>query len=129
MRFRYTICYVDDVTKTIEFYERAFGLQRKMIHKSGDYGELSTGETSLSFSSKKLMKQIGKSPGDVAPTAPIFEIAFETDDVAANLKRALDSGATLIQDVEEMPLGQTTAYVRDNNGFLVEICTAVSLQS
>lgn len=129
MKFRYTILYVDDVTKTIEFYERAFGLQRKMIHESGDYGELTTGETSLSFSSKTLMKQIGKAPGDVDPSAPTFEIAFETEEVATNLKRALEAGATLVQDAEEMPWGQTTAYVRDLNGFLVELCTAVRPQS
>jgi lactoylglutathione lyase len=125
MKFRYTILYVDDVTKSIEFYERAFGLQRKMIHESGDYGELTTGETSLSFSSKTLMKQIGKSPGDVDPFAPTFEIAFETEEVATDLKNALEAGATLVQDVEDMPWGQTTAYVRDINGFLVELCTAV----
>lgn len=129
MQFRYTILYVDDVTKTIEFYERAFGLQRKMIHDSGDYGELATGDTSLSFSSKALMKQIGKSPGDVDASSPTFEIAFETEDVAAILKRALEAGATLVQDVKEMPWGQITAYVRDNNGFLVELCTAVKPQS
>ena len=125
MQFRYTILYVDDVTKTIEFYERAFGLDRKMIHECGDYSELATGDTILSFSSKALMKKIGKSPGDVNPSAPTFEIAFETEDVAKQLKRAVEAGATLVQEVEDMPWGQTTAYVRDINGFLVELCTAV----
>ena len=125
MQFRYTILYVADVAVTLEFYERAFGIKQKMIHDSGDYGELATGDTKLSFSSKSLMETLGKSPGDVDPAAPIFEIAFETDNVASALKRAVDAGATLVQDVEEMPWGQTTAYVRDNNGFLVELCTAV----
>lgn len=129
MQFRYLILYVDDVTKTIEFYEQAFGLHRKMIHESGDYGELTTGGTRLSFSSKKLMKQIGKSPGNVDPLAPTFEIALETEDVAAHLQRALNAGATLVQEVAEMPWGQTTAYVRDNNGFLIELCTAVNAPS
>ncbi len=125
MKFRYTILYVENVTQTIEFYERAFGLQRSMIHPSGDYGELATGATRLSFSSKELMAQIGKSPGDVDPSAPTFEIAFETETVAEDLKRAVEAGATLVQEAEDMPWGQTTAYVRDNNGFLVELCTAV----
>lgn len=126
MRFRYTILYVDDVTKTIEFYERAFGFQRKMIHECGDYGELATGDTILSFSSKELMRKIGKSPGDAVPSAPTFEIAFETEDVGGQLKRAIEAGAKLVQEAEDMPWGQTTAYVRDINGFLVELCTAVS---
>jgi len=73
MKFRYTILYVKDVAATIDFYHRAFGLEKKMIHESGDYGELNTGATSLAFSSIELMKQLGKSPGAVASTAPVFE--------------------------------------------------------
>ena len=126
MQFRYTILYVDDVTTTIEFYERAFGFQRKMIHEAGDYGELATGNTVLAFSSKVLMRQIGKSPGDVDPSSPTFEIAFETENVAEGLKSAIEAGATLVQEAEEMPWGQTIAYVRDINGFLVELCTVVT---
>ncbi len=104
-------------------------MKQKMIHESGDYGELSTGDTTLSFSSKSLMSQLGKNPGSVDSSAPIFEIAFETDNVPAALKRATDAAAKLVQEAETMPWGQTTAYVHDNNGFLVEICTPVSSPS
>ena len=125
MIFRYTILYVDDVVRTLSFFENAFGGRRAMLHESGDYGELDTGETKLSFSSIKLMKEIGKSVSDAKDRDPCFEIAFETDHVPKALQRALDAGATLVQDVEEMPWGQTTSYVKDINGFLVEICTPV----
>jgi len=37
MKFGYTIIYTDDVEKSIEFFERAFGLKRRFIHESG-YG-------------------------------------------------------------------------------------------
>ena len=50
MIFRYTILYVDDVPATLDFFERAFGLQRGFLHESGDYGELTTGDTKLAFS-------------------------------------------------------------------------------
>ncbi|MGB7328438.1 MAG: VOC family protein [Rubripirellula sp.] len=129
MKFRYTILYVDSVAATLDFYCRAFGVEQKMIHESGDYGELSTGDTSLSFSSKSLMTQLGKNPGSVDSSAPIFEIAFETGDVPAALKRAVDAGAKLVQDAETMPWGQVTSYVHDIDGFLVEICTPVSAPS
>lgn len=99
-----------------------------MLHESGDYGELDTGSTKLSFSSLKLMKELGKNPAKAKPNAPSFEIAFETDDVAAALAKAVSVGATLVQDAEEMPWGQTTAYITDNNGFLVEICTPIEIQ-
>lgn len=125
MKFRYTILYVEDVQATIDFYCQAFGLEKKMIHESGDYGEVMTGGTTLAFSSIGLMKQLGKTPGTANPTAPVFEIAFETEDVPAALKQAMEAGATLVQKPEEMPWGQTTAYINDPNGFLVELCTAV----
>jgi lactoylglutathione lyase len=54
IKFGYTILYVTDVIKSIEFYEKAFGFERKFITPDSDYGELNTGETTLSFASKEL---------------------------------------------------------------------------
>ncbi|MBD1557168.1 VOC family protein [Vibrio sp. S9_S30] len=126
MKLKYTILYVENVAKTLAFYERAFGLSRAMLHEGGDYGELDTGTTTLSFSSLDLMSKLGK--GAVLPKRgqPSFEIAFETDNVAESLQQALDAGAELVQPVEHMPWGQTTSYVYDINGFLIEICSPVA---
>ena len=125
MKLKYAILYVEDVPGTLAFYESAFGFRRKMLHKSGDYGELDTGATSLSFSSLKLMADLGKSPAKADLGAPTFEIAFETDDVKGALGRAIGAGAVLVQDVREEPWGQTTSYVTDMNQFLIEICSPV----
>ena len=129
IRFKYTILYVESVIETLDFFENAFGFNRTMLHESGDYGELDTGSTTLSFSSVKLMREIGKNPGRANAKNPSFEIAFETNDVPSALSKAMAAGATLIQDTEDMPWGQTTAYVADMNGFLIEICTPVSVPS
>lgn len=126
MKFKYTIMYVPDVAKTLAFYEQAFGLEQAFLHESGDYGELSTGDTKLAFSSLALMTSLGKHPSSGNPASPNFEIAFETDDVAGNLAKALEAGAELVEDVSEMPWGQTISYVRDLNGYLVEICSPVA---
>lgn len=125
MIFRYTILYVADVKATLDFYRRAFGLETGFLHDSGDYGELETGDTRLAFSSVELMKQLGKSPAAADPKRPVFEIAFETDDVPGALRRAVDAGATLVQGAEKMQWGQTVSYVSDPNGCLVEICSPV----
>jgi catechol 2,3-dioxygenase-like lactoylglutathione lyase family enzyme len=125
MQLKYAILYVDDVTRSIEFYEQVFGLERIMIHESGDYGELDTGATTLSFSSRRLMTDLGKSPGTPDPASPVFEIAFETQDVAAALEKARAAGASVVQEVREEAWGQTTAYIVDNSGYLVEICSPV----
>jgi len=126
MRLKYTILYVENVLETLSFYQQAFGLRRKMLHDSGDYGELDTGATSLAFSSLKLMADLGKSPTTADIHAPTFEIAFEADDVKAALARAVGAGAKLVQDLREEPWGQTTSYVTDKNGFLIEICSPVT---
>lgn len=129
MIFRYTILYVDDVAASLDFYERALGLEKTFLHESGDYGELSTGGTKLAFSSTALMRQLGKAPGKPNPRAPVFELAFETSEVRAALDRAIEAGATLVQDVRQEPWGQTTSYISAPNGYLVEICSPVQLPS
>ncbi|UCU97237.1 VOC family protein [Acidovorax radicis] len=123
MQFSYTIVYVEDVLKTIAFYESAFGFQRRFVHEAGDYGELDTGATALAFSSLRLMAELGKNPQRTSADAPTFEIAFTTPDVAAAVQRAVDAGARTVQAPAQMPWGQTVAYVADINGALVELCT------
>ena len=54
MKFGYTIIYVPDVAASLAFFERAFGLSRRFLHESGTYGELATGETTLSFAAHEL---------------------------------------------------------------------------
>ncbi len=51
MRFGYTILYVADVTRSLDFYGRAFGLPTKFADETGSFGELDTGTTSLAASS------------------------------------------------------------------------------
>ncbi|MBT1063543.1 VOC family protein [Bowmanella sp. Y26] len=129
MIFRYTILYVENVADTLAFYQQALGLETGFLHESGDYGELVTGETKLAFSSHHLMQSLGKHPQHPNPERPVFEIAFETDDVAGALQKAKLAGAKIVQDVREEPWGQTTAYILDINGYLVEICSSVQLPS
>ena len=128
MKLKYTILYVENVSKTLNFYKQSFGFQTKMLHESGDYGELDTGETTLAFSSLKLMSDLGKNPMKANPSAPVFEIAFETQEVKKWLNQAIKSGAVLVQDIQEETWGQTTSYVSDPNGFLIEICSPVKQQ-
>lgn len=123
---KYVILFVEDVAVSRAFYAKAFGLPAGFIHESGDYGELSTGDTTLAFSSRSLMKQLGKNPARPESGAPVFEIAFEVDDVPGALAGALSAGANLIQDVKHEEWGQTTAYVSDVDGYLVEICSPVA---
>lgn len=125
MHLRHIIIYVADVPATMEFYEAAFGMQRSFLHEGGDYGEMATGDTRLAFSAHALMLSLGKAIATSPPDRPAYEIALETGDVPAAVARAVAAGAVLVQDAEDMPWGQVTAYVRTPEGTLVELCTAV----
>ena len=124
----YVILYVEDVEASLAFYERAFGLARRFFHdeEGKAYGELETGGTRLSFASLGLVaSHFSDQPRIAAPGEPPlgFEIALTTTDVKALYDRALAAGATAEAAPETKPWGQTVAYVRDNRGFLVELCT------
>jgi lactoylglutathione lyase len=53
------------------------------------------------------------------------EIGLVTHDVDAAYRKAVAAGALAYKEPVEKPWGQTVGYVRDNNGFLVEICSPV----
>lgn len=128
VKFGYTILYVEDVEKSIVFYENVFDFSRKFISPDNDYGELITGETTLSFASKSLAEQnledgFIESDPEAKPFA--IEIGFITDDVPALVQKATSFGAILVKEPTQKPWGQIVSYVRDLDGFLIEICTEV----
>jgi lactoylglutathione lyase len=124
MRFGYTILYVRDVAASVELYERAFGQQRRFVHESGDYAELETGDTTLSFASHGLAKSnlpdAFRQP-DGATTA--FEVCFVTEDVAGAYEQAVREGAEPVTPPQTKPWGQDVAYVQDADGNLVELAS------
>jgi uncharacterized glyoxalase superfamily protein PhnB len=124
----YVLLYVNDVAASLAFYEKAFGLARRFFHDDNGkaYGELETGATRLAFVSLALAKEhlkqeIVAAAPDKAPLG--VEIALTTPDVPALFKRAVNAGATVISEPATKPWGQTMAYLRDNSGHLVELCT------
>jgi lactoylglutathione lyase len=128
MKFGYTILYVRDVSATIGFYEAAFGMKRRFLHEGGDYGELDTGSTTLAFASIALattnLKSEIQAPKLEQPPQG-SEIAFVTDNVPEAYKMALSVGAVGVAKPALKPWGQTVAYVRDLDGHLIELCSAI----
>jgi lactoylglutathione lyase len=128
MKLGYTILYVPDVAASLQFFERAFGLKRRFLHESGSYGELDTGETTLSFAAHEL----GDSnfPGGHvqahASAMPLgMEIALVTENVAEAHRKAVSHGAIELAAPAAKPWGQVVSYVRAPDGCLVELCTPI----
>ena len=128
MKLGYTIIYVPNVAHSLDFFERAFGLSRRFLHESGDYGELETGETTLAFASNALGRE-NFYDGFVAASEsaqPLgMEIALVTSEVAQAHAKALACGAKELKAPQSKPWGQTVSYVRCPAGTLVEICSPV----
>jgi predicted enzyme related to lactoylglutathione lyase len=126
MRLGYVIIYVPDLEETVAFYEKAFGVSRRFIHESG-YAEMETGATALAFATEELAAGNGVLTRRNRPNteAAAVEIAFVSGDVPAAFATAVAAGAAAYKGPQTKPWGQVVAYVRDNNGFLVELCSPV----
>jgi lactoylglutathione lyase len=129
MKLGYVIIYVPDVARSLDFYQRAFSLEKRFLHASGTYGELDTGATTLAFASHDL-GEMNLPGGHVQASASIrplgMEIALVTDDVAAAHARGISAGATELSAPAQKPWGQVVSYLRAPDGTLIELCTPVS---
>jgi uncharacterized glyoxalase superfamily protein PhnB len=86
---------------------------------------METGATALAFATEKLAASNGVVTRQNRPNADAAaaEIAFVSRDVPSAFANAVAAGASAYKEPQTKPWGQVVAYVRDNNGFLVEICS------
>ena len=127
MKLGYTLLYVDDVVKTMTFYSQAFGLEVGFLHESKEYGEMKTGDTKLGFVHHNTAGSLGFEYETLSlkKKPPGIEIAFVAENVEEAFGRAVKAGATAASQPTKKPWGQVVSYVRDCNGLLVEICSAM----
>ena len=99
------------------------------MEQSQDYAEMDAGGARLAFVGEKFVAEAQLLSG--APYAPNraenpaawAQLAFVTDDMERDWRRAVEAGAAIVRAPEVKPWGQTTAYLRDCNGIIVELCT------
>lgn len=130
MKYSYTILYVENVLKTIKFYEKAFGFQKKFITPEKDYGELISGETTISFASFELGNlnfKNGFQQSTLSNKPFGIELAFTTENIEIDFEKAKKAGAIEVEKITTKPWGQKVGYVKDNNGFIIEICTPIKM--
>ena len=126
MKLGYVIVYTNNVLQSVEFYEKAFGLQRRFVHESEQYAEMETGATALAFVSDGLAAmnvpvQYRKNTSSDAPAG--VEIVLVSADIENAYEKAVANGAKPVKEPVAKPWGQKVGYVLDNNGVLVEMAT------
>ena len=87
---------------------------------------LISGTTTISFANLELAKSNFKEAFSVSSLnqKPFgIELAFTTLDVKKLVDVAIENGAVKLSDIQVKPWGQEVAYIRDLNGFIIEICT------
>ena len=128
IKFAYTILYVEDVKKTMIFYQDTFGFKQRMLTPENDYGEIASGETTLAFASRELGEsnfEKGFTMSHKSQKPFGVELAFTTSNVEKLFQLAIDNGAEILSEATVKPWGQTVGYVRDINGFIIEVCTPI----
>ncbi|QOQ84045.1 MULTISPECIES: VOC family protein [Comamonas] len=129
MKLGYTIIYVPDVSASLEFFNRAFGIEQRFLHESGTYGELETGQTTLAFAAHELgaLNFPGGHVEAHSSAKPLgFEIALGTEDVEQAHRSALSAGAIEMAAPTAKPWGQMVSYLRCPDGCVVELCTPMA---
>ena len=124
-----TLLYVRDVQESIGFYENAFGIERDANVTAGfaSIFQRSAGST-LGFVQRDFAREHVDGVAEVAleRDAPPVVVLFVVSDVDATYRRAVDAGAISVRGPEDKPLGFRVAYVRDRDGFLVELATPIA---
>ena len=70
-----------------------------------------------------VRRDLHYTPNGVEDAAAAGQLALVTDDLDSDWQRATAAGAVVVKAPEAKPWGQTTGYLRDCNGVIVELCT------
>jgi lactoylglutathione lyase len=127
MKFGYTIIFVEDIAKTVEFYQNAFGLEAQTVTPM--FAQMKTGEVSLAFGATtnerhELAGVIDFRDNTINQDPAGIQISFVSENVEADFARTIKAGATSVIEPNVKPWGQTVSRVRDLNGVLVGIVSA-----
>jgi lactoylglutathione lyase len=121
--FAWCVLYVDDVAASSSFYSAAFGLSLRFITEEADYAEFETGQTALALCSRSL--GVESTGLDLVEHRPMSNVTFVVEDVQSAWDVALTHGAIAQKPPMTKPWGQTSAYVLDPDGHVIELATRV----
>ncbi|XP_057809517.1 uncharacterized protein LOC131023891 isoform X2 [Salvia miltiorrhiza] len=119
--YAYTVVYVKDVAKSVDFYAKALGYNVRRLHDSHRWGELESGSTTIAFTPAKQHETDDLTGSVKIRDRNPVEVCFDYDDVDAAFKRAVENGAEAVAKPEEKEWGQKVGYVRDIDGIVVRL--------
>ncbi|MFN2556304.1 MAG: VOC family protein [Nitriliruptorales bacterium] len=119
----YVVVIVAELERSVGFYVDLLGL--KLQHRSGPFVQLDTGRTRLALYQRDAMAETLGVEKLAAPDphAPGFELGFKVADVDSVYAVLVARGVQPAVPPTDRHWGQRTAYVRDPDGYLIELAT------
>ena len=114
------IVFVEDVARSLDFYERVVAAELDHFDEDGSYGELKSG---IGFAAhyhveRHLDLSFQRNEAGALPCG--FELDFAVDDVDSVFARALEAGAEAVWEPREKPWGRS-ALLRDLDGVFFHV--------
>jgi len=114
------IVFVEDVARSLAFYERVVGAELDHFDEDGSYGELKSG---IGFAARGHVERhldlsFHRNERNGLPSG--FELEFAADDVDAVFAKAIEAGATAVWEPRDKPWGRS-ALMRDLDGVFVHV--------
>jgi lactoylglutathione lyase len=124
MKFGYSIIFVEDIAQTVEFYQKAFGIEAQAVTPM--FAAMKTGETTIAFGAnsnerRELEGKLEYQDNTITQNPAGIQISFISTQVETDFARAITAGAISVIEPTLKPWGQTVSRVRDINGVLVGI--------
>jgi catechol 2,3-dioxygenase-like lactoylglutathione lyase family enzyme len=124
MQFKGPAAYVDNLDRARQFYEGVLGLKvSRVMNRDGKPIAVAYTAGLSIWDVDDAFFAIFGSPDTERhrPLRPIWENAFEVQDVDAMYRRAIAAGCTFAHPLRELPWGQRTFRVYDPDGNIIDI--------
>ena len=114
------IVFVEDVARSLAFYERVLGAELDHFDADGSYGELRSGIGFAAHEHVEKHLDLSFHRNEPAGLPSGFELDLAVDDVDAVFARATEAGATAVWEPRDKPWGRS-AVIRDLDGVFVHL--------
>jgi uncharacterized glyoxalase superfamily protein PhnB len=117
------IVFVEDVARSLAFYERVMGAELDHFDEDGSYGELKSGIGFAAHSHVERHLDLAFHRNEPGGLPNGFELDFAVEDVEAVFARAIEAGATAVWEPRDKAWGRS-ALIRDPDGVFVHLTRA-----
>jgi lactoylglutathione lyase len=117
------IVFVEDVARSLAFYERVVGAGVDHVDEDGSYGELRAGIGFAAHDHVERHLDLSFHRNEPGGLPGAFELDFAIHDVDAVFARAIDAGAEVVWEPRDKPWGRS-ALLRDLDGVFFHLFQA-----